>query len=134
MTIQTAMLELQTKMFERLSSDPTLLAKIEGVFDAVEEDQLHPYITIGEPTMLPFTTKSKFGEELAIVIHSWSVYAGKKESYEILNLCLASLRVQLGLNGFTIRKVVVENITVIDDVDPRIKHGILRLKYTIQNN
>lgn len=134
MTIQTSMLELQSKLFMRLSSDPTLSAKIEGVFDSVEEGQAFPYVTIGEPTMVPFETKSKFGEEMSITIHSWSIYAGKKESYEILNLCLNALKTRLDLVGFTIQKVNIDNMTVIDDADPRIKHGILRMKYTIQNN
>jgi hypothetical protein len=134
MTIQTAMLELQTKLYERLSLDPIISAKVEGVFDYVEEGQTFPYITIGEPSMLPFTTKSKFGEELSIVIHSWSTYTGKKESYEILNLCLTALASRMDLNGFTIEKVDIDQIRVIDDADPRIKHGILRMKYTIQNN
>ena len=134
MTIQTSMSELQTKLYERLSSDPILSAKVEGVFDFVEKGQAFPYITINEPTMIPFTTKSKFGEEMSVVINSWSTYAGKKESYEILNLCLAALAKRMNLNGFSIKKVDIDQIRVIDDADPRIKHGILRMKYTIQNN
>ncbi|MDX1807681.1 MAG: DUF3168 domain-containing protein [Paenisporosarcina sp.] len=132
--IQTAMFELQRALYERLSSDQNLLAMVTGVFDAVDEDQPFPYVTIGEPSMLPFTTKQKFGEELAIVIHVWSVYDGKKESIDILNLCLASLAVRLSLDGFIVRKVEVDEIRVFDDTDPRIKHGVLRMKYTIQNN
>jgi hypothetical protein len=134
MSIQTAMLELQTKLYERLSLDPMLSEKVEGVFDYVEEGQVFPYVTIGEPTMVPFNTKQTFGEELSIVIHSWSTYTGKKESYEILNLCLAALAIRMVLTGFYIKKVDVDQIRVIDDADPRIKHGILRMKYTIQNN
>jgi len=133
MTIQTAMFSLQEGIFQRLSSDPAVLEKVTGVFDAVGEDQLHPYITIGEPTMLPFTTKQKFGEELSIVIHAWSDYEGKKEAIDILNLCLKALAIQMTLEGFVIRKVEVDAIRVIDDLDPRIRHGILRMKYTIQN-
>lgn len=134
MTIQTAMFSLQEGIFKRLSSDPAILEKVTGVFDAVGEDQLHPYITIGEPTMLPFKTKQKFGEELAIVIHAWSLYEGKKEAIDILNLCLTSLATRISLVGFSVRKVEVDEIRVFDDADPRIRHGVLRMKYTIQNN
>lgn len=132
--IQTAMWELQKAIYQRLSSDPKLSAKVTGVFDSVEEDQTFPYITIGEPILLPFITKQKFGEELSIVIHAWSLYAGKKEAIDILNLCLASLSTRMTLDGFTIRKVDIDSIRVLDDVDPRIRHGVLHLKYTIQNN
>lgn len=134
MTIQTAMFELQKGIFQNLTTNPSLTAKVAGIFDSVDEGQEFPYITISEPSMLPFTTKRKFGEELSIVVHVWSTYNGKKEAIDILNLCLASLSTRMLLNGFTIRKVDVSEIRVFDDADPRIKHGILRMKYTIQNN
>lgn len=134
MAIQTAMFELQKGIFSRLSSDPNILDRVTGVFDAVEEGQEFPYITIGEPTMLPFNTKQKFGEELAIVIHVWSIYNGKKEAIDIINLCLKSLVVRMDLEGFSIEKVEVDNIRVFDDFDATIKHGTLRMKYTIQNS
>lgn len=134
MTIQTAMEEISKALYERLSSDPILSAKITGVFNSVEEDQEFPYLTVGEPSVLPFTTKNKFGEELSIVIHAWSLYNGNLEAIKILNLCLDALSTRMTLNGFTIRKVDVDSIRVFDDADPRIRHGVLRLKYTIQNN
>lgn len=132
--VQTAMFELQKGIFQNLTSNPSLTAKVTGVFDSVEEDQAFPYVTISEPFMLPFETKQKFGEELSIVIHAWSTYNGKKEAVDILNLCLSSLSTRMNLNGFKVQKVKVDEIRVFDDADPRIKHGILRMKYTIQNN
>lgn len=130
--IQTAMFELQKAIYERLSYDPVILDKVEGVFDAVEENQAYPYITIGEPITDPFQIKQKFVEELSIVIHVWSNYEGKKEAIDILNLLLKALRYRMTLDGFMIEKVDVNQIRVFDDTDPRIKHGIARLKYTIK--
>jgi hypothetical protein len=132
--IQTAMIELQTSIFQRLSSDFAVMQKVKGVFDAVEEDQPFPYITIGEPTSEQFVLKQKFVEELSIVIHAWSTYEGKKEAVDILNLVLMSLSKRMDLKGFTIEKVDVNQIRVFDDTDPRIKHGIVRMKYTIKNS
>lgn len=132
--VQTAMFELQKGIFNNLSTDPSLTAKVTGVFDSVGEGQAFPYVTISEPSMLPFETKQKFGEELSIVIHAWSTYSGKKESIDILNLCLSSLSTRMILNGFTVQKVEVSSIRVFDDTDPRIKHGVLTMRYTIQNN
>lgn len=134
MTIQTAMFELQKGIYQNLTSNPSLTAKVTGVFDSVEEGQEFPYVTISEPSMLPFTTKQKFGEELSVVIHAWTTYSGKKEAIDILNLCIASLSTRMALSGFKIRKVDVDSMRVFDDADPRIKHGILKMKYTIQNN
>ncbi|MGN7409967.1 DUF3168 domain-containing protein [Sporosarcina sp. SAFN-010] len=132
--VQTAMFELQKGIFQNLTSNPSLTAKVTGVFDSVNEGQEFPYITISEPFMLPFETKQKFGEELSIVIHGWSTYNGKKEAIDILNLCLASLAMKMNLDGFAIQKVEVSSMRVFDDADPRIKHGVLTMKYTIQNN
>ena len=134
MTIQTAMWELQTAIYQRLSSYPALAGKVTGVFDAVDEDQAFPYVTISEPSMLPFTVKQRFGEELTVVLHVWSDYAGKKEAVDIINLCTAALAEKLTLDSFTIQKIDVDSIRVFDDADPRIRHGVLRLRYTIQNN
>jgi len=128
------MFELQKGIFNNITSNPSLAAKVTGVFDSVDEGQEFPYVTISEPSMLPFTTKQKFGEELAIVIHVWSTYNGKKQAIDILNACMYSLSEQMPLDGFMINKVDVDSVRVIDDADPRIKHGILRMKYTIQNN
>ncbi|AYC28724.1 DUF3168 domain-containing protein [Paenisporosarcina cavernae] len=132
--IQTAMAELQKGIYERLSTDTALAKKVTGVFDYIGEDQLHPYVTVNEPISLPYNTKQSFGEELSIVINSWSTYAGKKESYDILNHCLSALSKKIEMTGFVIKKVDVDTIQVIDDADSRIKHGILRMKYVIQNN
>lgn len=132
--VQTAMFELQKGIFQNLTSNPSLTAKVTGVFDSVNEGQEFPYVTISEPIMLPFETKQKFGEELSIVIHAWSTYNGKKEAVDILNLCLSSLSTRMILDGFKVQKVKVDEIRVFDDADPRIRHGILRMKYTIQNN
>lgn len=134
MTIQTAMAELFAGLYSRLSSDPTLSAKVTGVYSSVEEDNVHPYVTISEPISVPFTTKLKFGEDLSVVISAWSLYDGDLEAIKILNLCLDALATRMPLNGFKIIKIDVDEIRVFKDADPRIRHGILRMKYTIQNN
>ncbi|MED4461861.1 DUF3168 domain-containing protein [Metabacillus fastidiosus] len=133
MSYETALWELQKAIYQRLSSDPVISGMVTGVFDAVPENQAYPYVVIGEPSELPFDTKSTFGEEISIVIHVWSDYAGKKETYNILNACLKSLSYKLDIEGFKLLKVERRGMTVFDDIDPKIKHGVLRMRYTIQN-
>lgn len=135
MTLKTALWPLQQALFQRLSTDPIISEMTTGVFDSVEEDLVHPYITIGEPTEEPLETKTTYSEEISLVIHVWSAYSGKKQAYDILNAVLQAVGKGLSIEGpFTLQKVAKPRMTVIDDIDPRIKHGIARLKFTIKNN
>lgn len=133
MSYQTALWPLQVTIYERLSSDPTLSGMVTGIFDYIPENQLYPYVVIGQPTVAPHDTKNTFGEEISLVIHAWSVYDGKKEAYDILNACLSALSYRLDITGFKILKAERTGLQVFDDIDPDIKHGVLRLKYIINN-
>lgn len=131
---QTALWPLQQAIFQRLTNDTQVTDIVKGVFDAVPEDQLYPYLVIGDPVSDPFDTKTTTGEQIAIVIHAWSDYPGKKEAYEILNACLQATSRRLQLEGnFKIILQERTNMTVFDDIDGKIRHGILRLRFTINN-
>lgn len=132
--MRTSLWELQKAIFERLTEDPEIANKVTGIYDKVSEDTPKPYCTIGEPDMVPFETKSSFGEETTIVIHVWSDYNGKKETYDILNLILKALTKPLSIgSGFSLFKSKVEGMQVITDIDDITNHGILRLRYFINN-
>lgn len=133
MSYETALWPLQKAIFQRLSSDVTLSGVVTGVFDHVPENQPYPYVVIGEPNELPFDTKTSFGEEISLVIHVWSNYPGKKEAYNILGACQRALAYKLSLEGFRLLKVDRAGKQVFDDIDPAIKHGVLRMRYTISN-
>lgn len=135
MSFETALWPLQQAIYERLISFQDLSnTGLTGVFDHVPKDQPFPYVVIGEPTTLPFDTKNTFGEELSLVIHAWSDYPGKKEAYEMLNSCQKALATKLEILEFKILKVERLGMQVFDDIDPRIKHGVLRMKYTIRSD
>lgn len=135
MAIQTAMWPLQKAVFQSLSGDAALMQLATGVHDLVEEDLAFPYITIGAPTTLNIETRTSFSEEISITIHSWSVYGGKKESYDLLNAVVQAIGKGLSIEGpFKLVAVEKPSLQVIDDVDPSIKHGLARFKFTIKNN
>lgn len=132
--ISTSLWPLHKAIYARLSTDSDLLAIATGVHDAVEEGLIFPYITIGAPTTLNLDTRTSFSEEVSIVIHSWSTYSGKKESYELLNAITHTIGKGLSIEGpFSLRKVEKPTMQVIDDLDARIKHGMARFTFTIQN-
>ena len=132
--METSLWPLQRALFQRLSNDSELMAKITGVHDAVEEGLQHPYVTIGAPSTLNVSTKNTNSEEISVVVHCWSTYAGKKEAEEILNKIMQAVGKGLSIEGpFKLRKVSYPTFQVIDDLDPRIKHGMARFTFTIQN-
>lgn len=132
---QTALWELQKALYQRLSSDSRLMQLSTGVYDAVEEDLTFPYVTIGAPTTLNISTRTTFTEEVSVTLHSWSVANGKKESYALLNLIHQAIGKGLSIEGpFRLLAVSRPELQVIDDADPRIKHGLARFTFTIKNN
>lgn len=135
MTTQTALWPLQQALFTTISGDAELMSIATGVYDAVLEDLKFPYVTIGSPTTLNTTTRTSFAEEISVTIHTWSVAGGKRESYQLLNAIHSAIGKGLPIGGsFSLLAVSRPELQVIDDVDPRIKHGLARFTITIKNN
>ena len=128
--IKTSLLPLQIALFKRLKETGY------KVFDYVEHSTEYPYLVVGTPETKEFITKTNFGEEVIFTIHAWSNYKGKKECYEILDSALKTIsKKYLELNEeFKVFKTEMLTLTVIDDIDGRTQHGILRLKFYIKEN
>ena len=128
--IKTSLLPLQIALFKRLKETGY------KVFDYVEHSTGYPYLVVGTPETKEFITKTNFGEEVIFTIHAWSKYKGKKECYEMLDSALKTIsKKYLELNEeFKVFKTEMLTLTVIDDIDGRTQHGILRLKFYIKEN
>lgn len=132
--MKTSLWELQQSLFARLSGDERLSSKVTGVYDYVDENTPYPYVTIGDPVVVPFSTKTSKGEETTVTIHCFSDYKGKKEAYEILTLILQSIsRELLTVNGFTLFRMELERMTVFPDINNEVYHGIVTFKIWINN-
>ena len=132
---ETALWALQSAVYTRLSNDAELMQVVTGIHDAVAEDLIFPYVTIGSPTALNIETRSSFSEEIAVTIHCWSIYDGKRQVFDILNAIHRAIGKGLSFDGsFSLLKVSRPDLQVIDDLDPRIKHGMARFTFTIKNN
>lgn len=135
MSISTALLPLQSAVYKRLANDPLVSELVTGVYDVVASEHTFPYLTVGEPNLLPLETKDTYSEEISLVIHVWSIYSGKAEAYKVLDAILKAIGKGLSIEGpFTLLKIKKPSMNVIDDADPRIKHGIARFTFTIKNN
>lgn len=73
---------LQKEIYRLLTTDTTLMDKINGVFDYVPELELLPYIVIGEGQSNPGPWSGAW--DVQAVIRIWSNYDGFKEVSNIL--------------------------------------------------
>lgn len=133
--IKTALEPLHTAFYKQLSEDVALKSKVTGVYDYVDENTKFPYVTIGDPTVTPFPTKTSHGEEVLVNLHVYSKYKGKGEAFGILNLMVqAATKSDLQLEGgFSVFRMELEGINVITDIDGKTKHGIARFKVWVNN-
>ncbi|GAB6171993.1 DUF3168 domain-containing protein [Paradesulfitobacterium aromaticivorans] len=127
---------LQTAIFNRLTTDAALTAKVTGVFDDVTPGQAYPYVTLGEDTSADGGTKTFDGEDVTKTLHVWSRYDGKKEAQEILSLVLESMtREPLLLSGgFSVQFSQLEMLQVFTDADGITRHGVMRLRFRVRNS
>lgn len=129
--MRSSLWPLQKALFQRLSTDTALSARITGVYDEVPEDATVPYVTLGEDTAIPWDTKDMDGQEVTTTLHCWSQYPGKKEAKEILSLMVEALTqspLQLE-SGFSMSFDRLESMQVISDPDGVTKHGVLRMRF-----
>lgn len=129
--MRTALWPLQQALFQRLTEDAALMARITGVHDEVAEETPLPYITLGEDTVSDYSTKTFDGEDITHTLHVWSGYKGKKEAKEILDLALqAIIASPLALAGdFQLEDARREMLEVFKDEDAY--HGVMRLRFKI---
>jgi Protein of unknown function (DUF3168) len=133
--MKTSILSLQTAIYNRLSNDTHLAAKITGVYDAVDENTVFPYVTLGNgDTVNNWSTSTWYGEDLTHTLHVWSRYKGKKEAVEIMNLIINALSQPLSLyGGFLVEFSQLEFMEVLSDPDEITRHGVMRFRFKIRN-
>lgn len=123
--------DFQAALYDRLSNDAALTAKVTGVFDHVPEGQAYPYVAIGQDTATPEDTFTSVGQQVTTTIHSWSQYKGYKEVKEVHSLILTAMTAPLAVNGWTCMFLMVDMDHVIPDPDGITRHGVLRLRYVL---
>lgn len=132
--MKTAIFDVHAALYKILKSNPEVMTLITDIYEGVAEELTYPYITLNQPLSTTVPNLTTRFEDITIVINIWSIDpSGKEEAYIILNSVIKALRFRLELEGFLMRKIALGETRVIDDVDPRIKHGIVRVTYTIQH-
>lgn len=131
--MKTALWPLQASLYNRLKNDTAVNGKA-NVYDAVPEGAAMPYVTIGEDTSVPDSTKTYDAEEITHTLHVYSSYNGKKEVKEIMSLVLeASTKESLTLsNGFIVEMAELDLMQVMEINGSPAKHGVIRMRFKIK--
>ena len=104
------------------------------VYDDLPQNASMPYVVAGEIEGREWSDKFQPGQEVTSSIHIWSNYPGRKEAGEIMDEILSALSSSpLNLEGgFGAVVSTLELSEIIVDIDGVTRHGILKIKYLIE--
>ena len=105
-----------------------------SIYDDHPENAKFPYVIMGEITARAWCDKFEDGMEVYSTIHVWSRYRGRKEVDEMSDAILQALTLSsldLGLN-FRAALDSLDSFNLIIDLDGITRHGILIMKYLIE--
>jgi len=104
------------------------------IFDDLPENEDFPYIVVGEISARNWSSKFENGQEITVTLHIWSQYRGRKETDIIANeieQALTSSDLELG-NSFLGSFQKFESYDLIIDMDGITRHGIIKMRYLIE--
>ena len=98
------------------------------------QDVAMPYITMGELSGRDWSDKFQAGQEVTSTTHVWSGYPGRKECAEMLDKILRALSREALYLGQDFQAVYsgLDLSEIIIDIDGVTRHGILRIRYLIE--
>ncbi len=114
------------------------IARIESdtaytVYDDHPQSAAYPYVVMGEITAVDWSAKGEPGQEVLSTLHFWSTYDGKKEVLEMYDGVLQAItRAELDLAPNFRAFGYFDNWNLIIDIDGITRHGILRVRYLIE--
>ncbi|MEU1194922.1 DUF3168 domain-containing protein [Streptomyces sp. NPDC005813] len=131
MTAPAAMLPVQQAIYARLTGDSALMDEVTGVFDYVPEDDVYPFIVIGEATEIPDNRHGGFGRQTVATLHVWTKYRGHSKGLAIAARVTALLDHQpLSISGLAHVDTWFEFQQTLTDPEPPgdIRHVVLRYR------
>jgi len=104
------------------------------IYDALPEQAEFPYVVMGEVSGRDWSDKSAAGQVVFSTLHIWSRYPGRKEVAEIQDQVLQALTsapLDLG-PSFRAAFIGLDMSEIIIDIDGTTRHGIVRIRYLIE--
>ena len=124
--------ELQQAIFSELNGDSNLTSTLgASIYDDVPDHEAVtlPYVTVGEDTMLDYSTKDLTGSEITTNLHIWSSYRGSKEVKQIMDRVHTLLHdSNLTVTGRNLVNLRAEFSDVLRDPDGITRHGVMRFR------
>lgn len=131
MSIASLSGEIAAAIHNRLTTDPALtniLGDPVRAYDDVPPGAAFPYLTYG-----PLKVSDEGGDLVGlcrhnITLHVWSKYAGRQETFDILDAVAATLEASpLSLPSGHVSLAIIPFIDVLRAPDAKSRHGLLRL-------
>ncbi len=126
---------VQQALYTKLTGDSVLMDLVQGVYDAVPQNAVVPYIVIGDGQAEEMPQVQGAISECAMALHVWTGGGGRKTALAVLNRLHGLLHHgSLSFSGFTLlamRGVRAE--TQVDADNDRI-YGILELALTVRDD
>jgi hypothetical protein len=130
-TAPEAMLPIQRALYGRLTGDTELMSTVTGVFDYVPEDDVYPFVVIGEATEIPDNRHGGYGRQTVVTLHVWTRYRGHSKGLAIAAQITALLDHQpLTITGLDHIVTRFEFSQTLTDPEPPgdIRHVVLRYR------
>lgn len=127
--MKSPFLTLHKAQYDRLKS-----ATSYRIFDNLPEQAEFPYVVLGEVSGRDWSDKFEPGQEVFSTVHIWSQYPGRKEAAEMQDAVLRALTsspLALGPDFHAVF-VALDMSEMIIDIDGTTRHGIVRMKYLIE--
>lgn len=120
---------LQQAVYQALIGNGDLMAAISGVYDHVPADTAFPYVTIGETTVIDWSSKSFDGQLHDLTLHVWSRARGRKEVKTIMALLYDTLNgAALAVEGQELVDLRFDFAQTLLDADGLTFHGVQRYR------
>jgi len=127
--MKSPFLTLHKAQYDRLKS-----ATSYRIFDNLPEQAEFPYVVMGEVSGRDWSDKFEPGQEVFSTVHVWSQYPGRKEAAEMQDAILQALTsspLDLGPD-FHAALGALDMSEMIIDIDGATRHGVVRMKYLIE--
>jgi hypothetical protein len=134
MTTKLAVRAVNKAIIQALKTNDEVKALVDDrVYARVPEGTTFPYMRVGEANVLPYDTKTSFGEQVAFVVHVWSIKPTNTEVFAMLEAVHRALTSITTIPDFSLRSVGRTNYEVFDDIDGKSVHGVYRIQYIVNN-
>lgn len=128
---------LQAAIYSRLTSGLTEIDY--KVYEDVPDNAKYPYVEMGVINVTDDSVKGNAGYDINATFHTWSIRNTYSETYDILDAITNSITVsnsaganELSVTGHNVIYQELDSLDAIKDIDNRTRHGLLTIKFLIE--